>query len=60
MSRLAERRRIVRWARYANHYGDVSMLFIGGRAAARAVWPQGSSPWPYIRMQAKRRLGGNK
>lgn len=61
MSRAAKRRRIIRWARYFNHYDHVPDVAIGGTAAVRIIWRglfgAKQDYFLHVRRQAKHRSG---
>lgn len=54
MSRAVQRRRAIRWARYANHYAFDIGAVVGGWAFIRGMNRSGQS-WKFVRRQAKRK-----
>ena len=53
--------RVIRWARYFNHYAHRPNIYAGGGAAFKAVWGWGTSEaWRRVRNQQKRRFEGVK
>jgi len=57
MSRTAQRRRSIRWARYTNHYGFMSDVSVGGWSFVYALNVPGRH-WMFVRRQAKRKWSG--
>ena len=58
MSRLARKRRSLRWARMFNRFGHIPSAAVGGWAAIRAMHPRvvGRS-WMHVRHQQPHRYG---
>lgn len=56
---MNKRQKVIRWARYFNHYGHIPDVLIGGSSANRAVitaWARGYG-FLHVRRQAKHRFG---